>query len=130
MRYLLLLTSDPDTAEPSIDDRADVIDDWVTTTETLRDAGVLVAGDGLHPADTATTLRLRRGERLVTDGPYAETKELLIGYYLLDVANFDAALDWAARMPNVVQGAVEIRPVMTGPASASPAASDPATPAT
>lgn len=120
MRYLLLLAVDPDASEPPPEDRAAVVEDWVTMTAMLQTAGVLIAGDGLHPSDTATTVRLRQGERLTTDGPFAETKEMLIGYYLLDVDDLDAALDWAARMPHIPQGCVEVRPVMTGPASGSP----------
>ncbi len=86
-------------------------------TEGLQGAGVLVAGDALEGADIATTLRERDGEVQVTDGPFAETKEYLAGYYLIDCPDLDTALDHASRMPNIGYGSVEVRPVWdrTGP---------------
>jgi hypothetical protein len=75
-------------------------------------AGVLEGGHGLQPVATATTLRVRDGERMLTDGPYAETKEQLGGYYLLDCKDLDDALNWAARIPEAKTGAVEVRPIM------------------
>jgi hypothetical protein len=75
----------------------------------LKDAGVLVARAGLQPPDSATTLRLQGGKRLVQDGPYAETKEQLGGFFVIDVPDLDAALEWAARYPGKV---VEVRPSM------------------
>ena len=85
---------------------------WGAYTRALIDAGVMVGGNGLHPASTATTLRLRDGVRDVQDGPYAATKEHLAGYYVIDVPDLDAALEWAARNPAAATGAVEVRPVM------------------
>ena len=85
---------------------------WFAYTQELRDAGVMVAGDALQSADTATTVRVRGGETLLTDGPFAETKELLGGYYLLDVPDLDAALGWAAKIPSVGYGSIEVRPLM------------------
>jgi hypothetical protein len=79
---------------------------------------VMVAGDGLEGVDTATTVRERDGETVFTDGPFAETKEILGGYYLIDVPDLDAALKWAARVPNVSFGSVEVRPVMVFPEEA------------
>jgi hypothetical protein len=76
------------------------------------EAGVFAGGDGLQPTATATTLRLRDGERLLTDGPYAETKEQLGGYYMLDCKDLDEALAWAARIPEAAHGAIEVRPVI------------------
>jgi hypothetical protein len=75
-------------------------------------AGVLLGGDGLQPTSTATTVRVRDGERLLTDGPFAETREQLGGYYLVDVADLDAAISWAAKIPGAATGSVEVRPVM------------------
>src|SRR4051812_9635549 len=75
-------------------------------------AGVLGGGEGLEPIAAATTIRVRDGERMLTDGPYAETKEQLGGYYLLECADLDAALEWAAKIPEAASGAVEVRPVM------------------
>ncbi|HWI74738.1 MAG TPA: YciI family protein [Baekduia sp.] len=85
---------------------------WMQYTADLQAAGAMVAGDGLQGLDTATTVRVRDGETLVTDGPFAETKEMLGGYYLVDVADLDAALGWAAKIPSVGFGSVEVRPVM------------------
>jgi hypothetical protein len=86
-------------------------------TEGLKDAGVHVGGDALEGAAIATTLRERDGEVQITDGPYAETKEYLAGYYLVDCPDLDSALDHASRMPNIGYGSVEVRPVWdrTGP---------------
>jgi hypothetical protein len=69
-------------------------------------------GDGLQPAATATTVRVRDGERLLTDGPFAETKEQLGGFYMLECKDLDDALAWAARIPEAKTGSIEVRPVM------------------
>ncbi len=74
-------------------------------------AGVLVGGEELGPTSSATTVRIRDGRQLVTDGPYAEVKEALGGYFILDCPSFDDALSWAARIPGASHGAVEVRPV-------------------
>lgn len=75
----------------------------------------MVSGEALLGTDTATTVRLRNGERTTTDGPFIESKEVLGGYYVIDVADLDAAIDWAAKIPNVHVGSVEVRPVMELP---------------
>lgn len=72
----------------------------------------MLAGDALQPTTTATTVRVRDGRTMVSDGPFAETKEQLGGYYLVDVPDLDEALLWAERMPNVGRGSIEVRPVM------------------
>jgi hypothetical protein len=92
--------------------------------EAAGKAGVLLGGDRLQPVATATTVRVRDDERLLTDGPYAETKEQLGGFYMLECKDLDEALAWAARIPEARTGAVEVRPVMVyeeAPASGSPA---------
>lgn len=117
MQYLMLLANAPDAweeAEESADDG--VYADWLAYTVALHEAGVLVSGAGLHGPDAATSVRLRAGERLLTDGPFADTKEHLVGFYVLEVPDLDAALDWAAKVPNVRTGTVEIRPLMAGSA--------------
>ncbi len=78
-------------------------------------AGVLVAGNELAPTTNATTVRIRADETLVTDGPYAEVKEALGGYYILECASIEEAIDWAARIPGAEHGAVEVRPVYVDP---------------
>jgi hypothetical protein len=81
-------------------------------TQEMQDKGVYVAGEGLYPTPTATTVRVRDGEQDVTDGPFAETKEQLGGFYILDVKDLDEAIEWAAKIPGSQFGSVEIRPVM------------------
>jgi hypothetical protein len=77
----------------------------------MRAEGWLVAGDALEPVDTATTVRIRGGKRLVSDGPFAETREHVVGYCLIDAADLDQAIALAARLPSARFGAVEVRPV-------------------
>ena len=81
-------------------------------TQEMNEKGVFVAGEGLYPTQSATTVRVREGDREVTDGPFAETKEQLGGFYVLDVKDLDEAIDWAAKIPGSKTGSVEIRPVM------------------
>ena len=88
---------------------------WMAYTQALSDAGAFVSGDALQPVATATTIRVRDGERLVSDGPFAETKEWLAGYYLLDCPDLDTATQQAARIPAARHGAIEVRPVMEIP---------------
>jgi hypothetical protein len=85
---------------------------WQAYADALRHAGVMAGGKGLAPPATATTVRFQGGERSVQDGPYADTKEQLGGFFILDVPDLDAALEWAARAPIDLGGAVEVRPVM------------------
>lgn len=85
---------------------------WTAYMGAMAGAGVMVGGNGLMPPATATTLRLVGGARHVEDGPFADTKEKLGGYVVIEVADLDAALDWAARAPCAGAGSVEVRPVM------------------
>lgn len=82
--------------------------------EAIKSAGVLVSGAGLQPPDTATTLRYRNDQRLVQDGPFAEVKEQLGGFFLIDVPHLDVALEWAARFPRHPGRTIEVRPALTG----------------
>lgn len=84
--------------------------------QAVQQAGIFAGGAGLEPPETATTVRIQQGKRLVQDGPFAEAKEQLGGYFLIDVPDLDTALDWAARYPAGPGGAVEVRPALTGPA--------------
>ncbi|HKT05917.1 MAG TPA: YciI family protein [Rugosimonospora sp.] len=118
MKYALLIYSAPG-ARPADSGPAggpESMADWLGYTGAVRASGGLLAAEQLKPTDTATTLRLRGGERLLTDGPFAETKEHLLGFYLLDVPDLDTALDWAARMPLIGWATVEVRPVVEGAA--------------
>ncbi len=81
-------------------------------TNEVRDAGVMVAGDALQPTATATTITVRDGKSQITDGPFAETKEQLGGYYLLDCKDLDEALSYAAKIPSAAYGRIEVRPIM------------------
>jgi len=80
-------------------------------TEALKKAGVMKAGDALQPTAAASTVRVKNGKTSVINGPFAETKEQLGGYYLIDVPDLDAALSWAARCPGASTGSMEVRPV-------------------
>jgi len=84
---------------------------YVAYTEAMQKAGVLVGGDRLQPSTVATTVRVADGKSKVLNGPYAESKEQLGGYYLIDVPDLDAALSWAARCPGASHGVVEVRPL-------------------
>jgi hypothetical protein len=116
-KYMLLLYVPPEFRgeDARTSGRAASMDDWMAYTDSLQRAGVLVGGDALQGTDTATTVRVRDDETLVTDGPFAETKEMLGGYYLVDVPDLDAALQWAAKVPNAPYGSVEVRPLMEIP---------------
>lgn len=119
MQYMLLIYGDPAAAEQAGEPPASAFQDWPNSSRALADAGVLLAGDGLEAVSEATSVRNREGDELVTDGPFAETKEVLLGYYLLDVPDRDTALGWAARMPHVHWGTVEVRAIAESAGSAS-----------
>jgi hypothetical protein len=88
---------------------------YMAYSAALKEAGAMVAGDPLLPSATAHTVRLRDGAPQVLDGPYAETKEQLAGYYLIEVADMQEALRWAARCPGASHGIMEVRPIMPMP---------------
>ena len=92
---------------------AKVMDDYNAFTKAITTAGVYLGGEALQPNMTATSVRVRDGETMTTDGPFVETKEGLGGFYLLDCANLDDALAWAAKGPGSWYGTVEVRPVVT-----------------
>ena len=89
---------------------------WVAYADAVRQAGIALGGHGLTPPATATTLRIRGDRRQVRDGPFADTKEQLGGYFVIDVPDLDAALEWAARAPCAGTGGVEVRPAFTATA--------------
>ncbi len=86
--------------------------DYFAYTEEAKKAGVMLAGDALQPISTATSIRERDGNASLTDGPFAETKEQLGGYYLLDCKDLDEATKWAGKIPTAKYGTIEVRPVM------------------
>lgn len=113
MTYLLLLYGDEARwAKMSQEETARTYGAYFAYTRAMRDAGAYVEGDPLEPSTTATTVRVADGKTAVLDGPYADTKEQLGGYYKIDVANLDEAISWAARCPAASHGTVEVRPVM------------------
>jgi hypothetical protein len=113
MKYLLLIYADERAYETlSEDQRHELYAAYDVLMKDLAEKGQSLAGDELAPTSTATTVQVRNGERLITDGPFAETKEQLGGYFLVDVPDLDAAIDIAARIPSVHAGSIEVRPVM------------------
>jgi hypothetical protein len=108
--YMLLLYA-PDVDEEEEARRWAELPLWYEVTESLREAGHLIRNSPLHPAESATTVRLRNDETELTDGPFAMTKETLVGYYLLDCPDLDVATAAAARLPTARYGSVEVRPV-------------------
>ena len=110
-QYMLLLYA-PAVDEADDQDRWAEMPLWQELTDSLRDAGLLVANAPLHPVTTATTVRVRGDRTEITDGPFAVTKEVLAGYYVLECADLDEALRHAARFPTARYGSIEVRPVM------------------
>jgi hypothetical protein len=112
MQYMLLIYGEERAAESTPREQVtEIINAFMAYTEALRDAKVLVASNRLRPTSAATSVRTDGGQTKVLDGPFAETKEQLGGYYLIDVPDLDAALSWAKRCPAARYGTVEVRPV-------------------
>jgi hypothetical protein len=113
MNYLLLIyRNEAELAGMTPNDYKKLSADYAAYTQSIIQSGHFKAGDGLQPTSTATTVRVRDGKRLTTDGPFAETREQLAGYYLVDAKDLNAALDLAAGIPGAKTGSVEVRPVM------------------
>jgi hypothetical protein len=113
MKFMLLLWGDESHwADMSEEESAAEMVRWEDYSAQLIAAGAMVSGEGLQPSATSKTLRFENGERVVTDGPYAETKEQLGGFYVIECASMDEALDWAAKAPSADRGSTEVRPVM------------------
>ena len=113
MHYMLLLYNEalgPDEVTPEL--WKDAIRAHTNFTRELKEAGAYVSSAPLQPVDTAKTVRLKRREQLITDGPFAETKEQLGGYYLIEVDTVDEALEWAAKIPSARYGDIEVRPIV------------------
>ncbi|SRR5579883_2522090 len=110
MKYMLLIYLD----EHAIDDseREQCYGESLRLAHELKARGQYLAASPLHPTSTATSVRVREGRKFVTDGPFAETREQLGGYYLVDAQNLDQAIDIAARIPGARRGTIEVRPVI------------------
>jgi hypothetical protein len=125
MRYLLLLYGEPvrpETLTP--EEWQGVMEAHTTFHRELTEAGALVDSSPLAPPEEARTIRITRGERLVVDGPFAETKEVLGGYYLIEAESLDAAVHWAKRLRHDADGSIEVRPLLqlgvdSGPSGSS-----------
>jgi hypothetical protein len=115
-KYMLLIYAAAE-GGPSAEEMPAEHEKWNEYTASLRAADPGLVGDQLHGVETATTVRVEGGETQITDGPFAVTKELLVGYYIIDCADLDSALGHAARAPIVVHGSVEVRPVVVYPSS-------------
>jgi hypothetical protein len=109
MRYALLIYVAPWESTPEED--AQVMAKYNAFSAEAMTADVMRGGEALHEAKTATSVRVRDGKTLVTDGPFAETKEEFGGFYLIEAANLDEAIKWAAKIPGATRGTVEVRPV-------------------
>ena len=120
MQFMLLIYDDESvwTNMPEEEQQA-IMGEYFSYTEALRESGKYVAGDALQPITTAKTVQVRDGAPLTTDGPFAETKEQLGGYYLVDVDSEDEALEWAAKIPSARFGKIEVRPVVVFPVEAT-----------
>ncbi len=112
MNYLLLIYSNQADLEAlSESDRNKISNEYMEFTKSIVQAGHFKAGDRLKPTSAASTVRVRNGKMAITDGPFAETREQLGGYYLIDAKNLDEATAIAARIPGARQGSIEVRPV-------------------
>jgi hypothetical protein len=112
MQYMLMIyRTESDVAAMSQDERVEMIAAYGAYTEALKKSGVWLAGDRLHPSSAATTVKVANGKTQVLNGPYAETKEQLGGYYLIEASDLDAAISWAARCPGASLGTMEVRPI-------------------
>lgn len=115
MRYALLIYVEPWESTPEED--TEVMKAYNAFTSEAVEADVMRGGEALEDAKTATTVRVRNGQTVVTDGPFAETKEEFGGYYLIEAPNLDEAIKWAARIPGALRGSIEVRPVWEIPGS-------------
>ena len=113
MRYICLIyTNEADYNQMTEAQQQANMGAYWAFTEAVNKAGVNKGGDALMPTSMATTVRVRSGKTVTTDGPFAETKEQLGGYYMLECANLDEAIEWAAKIPGAAVGSIEVRPVM------------------
>ena len=113
MRYMLLIyASEADYSRMTSEKRAAIMQGHGTFAQEAVQRGILIGGAPLQPTSTARTVRIRKGKTLVTDGPFAETKEQLAGTYILDCKNMDEAIELVTKIPDVLHGSIEIRPIL------------------
>jgi hypothetical protein len=111
MRYLLLIYGPEQTEQPSPEEQAAVMQAYDAFTKNVKARDAYLGGEALEPTPTATTVRVRDGQTLTTDGPFAETKEALGGYYLVEAKDLDEAIEYAAAIPGATFGSIEVRPI-------------------
>jgi hypothetical protein len=116
MRYLLLIYEAPRPVDPPPAMAQAELERYGAFTQETHDRGMFLGGEALEPVANATSVRVRNGQTLTTDGPFAETKEELGGYYLLECRDLDEAIEMAAKIPAVERGSIEIRPIWELPA--------------
>ena len=109
MKYMLLITNDPTQFDPANAEK--LHQEYMAFTQEILDSGEMVSGEPLEGPETATCVRVRNGTTSTTDGPFAETKEVLGGFYIVDVKDLDRALEIAARIPDARTATVEVRPI-------------------
>ena len=115
MQYACLIYEPSASPRPTPAQQAEVHEAYMKFTEDVQSANVMRGGAPLDPPAKATTVRVRDGRKVHTDGPFAETKEWLAGFYLLDCSSLDEALDWASKIPGAQWGSIEVRPLMQIP---------------
>jgi hypothetical protein len=116
MRYALLIYGDEGSWTGQTEqEQAESVQVWDDYTKHLADRGIMRAGEALQPTATATSVRVRDGKNLTTDGPFAETKEQFGGFYVIETDDIDVAIEAAARCPGALQGTIEVRPIMEFP---------------
>jgi hypothetical protein len=111
MQYILLIYSDEKTRPSSAAEMDRMLGEYMAFTQDIVKSGNFKAGDPLEPTSSATTVRVREGRTLTTDGPFAETKEQLGGYYIVEAKDLDEAIAIAARIPGARHGSIEVRPI-------------------
>lgn len=119
MRYLLLIYNAEPTSQVPAEDMAAEMAGYGQFTQWAMEQGRFLGGEALQSTSTATTVRVQAGRTITTDGPFAETKEALGGYYLIEAPDLDAAIDCAARIPGATHGSIEVRPIHELPADFS-----------
>jgi hypothetical protein len=120
MQYLVLIYSEEPTAPPDQAQIGQVMAEYNAYSQMLRDRGAFVGGEALQPTSTATTVRVRDGQTMTTDGPFAETKEALGGYYLIEAKDLDEALKLGGACPGAKYGSIEVRPIVDFSAGQTP----------
>lgn len=113
MHYMVLIyENEAQSSAVTPEENQKILDEYMEFTKSIEQSGHLKGGDALQPTSTATTVRVRDGKQLVTDGPFAETREQLAGYYVIDARDLDEARSIAARIPGARYGSIEVRPIM------------------